>query len=111
MPSGTYYHYCTFVGVEPNGNTIPTEYSISQNYPNPFNPTTIINFGLPKAGLVKLVVYDILGRTVQTLVNNEFKEAGNYKADFDGTNFASGVYFYRIEAGDFVQIKKMVLIK
>jgi len=111
LSSGTHYHYCEFVGIEPNGNAIPTDYSLSQNYPNPFNPTTIINFGLPKAGFVKLVVYDILGRTVATLINNESKEAGNYKADFDGTNLASGVYFYRIESSEFSSVKKMLLIK
>ena len=98
-------------GISSNGNTVPSVYTLSQNFPNPFNPTTVINFGLPKSGLVKLVVYDILGRTVVTLVNNEFKEAGSYKVDFNAANLASGVYFYRIDAGDFTSVKKMLLIK
>ena len=109
---GTFYR---FVCGDPSGidpvNTIPNVFSLSQNYPNPFNPTTVIKFGISKSGLVKLVVYDLLGRTVATLINNEFKEAGNYKADFDGINLASGVYFYRIEAGDFTSVKKMLLVK
>jgi hypothetical protein len=66
---------------------------------------------LPKAGLVKLIVYDILGRTVETLLNNEYKEAGVFKVDFNALNLSSGVYFYRIESGSFNDIKKMVLIK
>ena len=99
------------IGIASHENNVPKIYSLSQNYPNPFNPTTVINFGLPKAGLVKLVVYDIIGRVVATLVNNEFKEAGNYKVDFNALNLSSGVYFYRIETGSFTDIKKMVLIK
>lgn len=92
-------------------NIIPTTYSLSQNYPNPFNPVTKINYELPKDGKVKIVIYDILGRQIKTLVNNEIKQAGRYTVEFNGTQFASGVYFYRIQAGDFVQVKKMVLIK
>jgi hypothetical protein len=100
----------TFLGISQNGNSVPSVYSLSQNYPNPFNPTTNINFGLPKAGLTKLVVYDLLGREVSVLVN-EFKEAGFYKVDFDGTNLASGVYFYKMESEGFTDIKKMVIMK
>lgn len=92
-------------------NTIPLTFSLSQNYPNPFNPVTSINYDLPRNTKVTLVVYDILGREVIKLVNNEFKQAGRYKAEFNGNNLASGVYFYRIEAGDFVLAKKMVLLK
>ena len=98
------------VGISHNGNTVPKVYSLAQNYPNPFNPTTTINFGLPKAGLVKLVIYDILGRVVSTLVN-EHREAGTYNIAFDASNISSGVYFYKLEAGDFSSIKKMVLVK
>ncbi len=90
---------------------IPLTYSLSQNYPNPFNPTTKINYELPKNNQVTLVIYDILGREVIRLVNNDFKQAGRYTVEFNGQNFASGVYFYRIEAGTFVQAKKMVLVK
>ncbi len=90
---------------------LPLKFSLSQNYPNPFNPTTKINYELPRNAQVNLVIYDILGREVIRLVNNDFKQAGRYTVEFNGQNFASGVYFYRIEAGTFVQAKKMVLIK
>jgi subtilisin-like proprotein convertase family protein len=96
--------------IEPISNVIPGTYALYQNYPNPFNPATNIKFDIAKASNVKLVVYDILGREVRTLVN-EFKNPGSYELKFDGLNIASGTYFYRIEAGDFVEIKKMVLIK
>jgi hypothetical protein len=89
---------------------IPKVYSLSQNYPNPFNPVTKINYELPKDGMIKLVIYDILGREIKTLVN-EIKQTGRYTVEFNGSGFASGVYFYRIQAGSFVQVKRMVLIK
>jgi subtilisin-like proprotein convertase family protein len=97
-------------GIEPVSNSVPGSYALYQNYPNPFNPATNIKFDLAKASNVKLVVYDILGREVRTLVN-EFKNPGSYELKFDASNIASGTYFYRIEAGDFVEIKKMVLVK
>jgi len=93
---------------------IPYEYKLSQNYPNPFNPNTKINYELPKEGKVKLVIYDILGREIKTLVNNEFKQAGRYTVEFNGTQYASGVYFYRIQVEDgkgYTAVKKMVLVK
>jgi hypothetical protein len=89
---------------------IPTEYSISQNYPNPFNPTTKIKFALPQRSLTKLIIYDLLGREIQTLINKEL-EAGYHEINFDATNFPSGVYFYRIQTGNFIQTKKMILMK
>lgn len=89
---------------------IPNRYYLNQNYPNPFNPSTTIKYGLPKTSMVKITMYDLLGREVDVLVN-EMKTAGTYDAKFDGTNMASGVYFYRIEAGDFIDTKKMLLIK
>jgi hypothetical protein len=89
---------------------IPKKYDISQNYPNPFNPVTKINYALPKQGFVTLKIYDITGREVKVLVN-EFKQAGYYTIDFNGSNFASGVYFYRIQSGSFISVKKMVLVK
>jgi len=98
------------VGYNSISNQVPGEFSLEQNYPNPFNPSTSIRFGIPKQNHVKLIVYDILGREVKTLVN-ELRKPGIYEAVFDGTNFASGVYFYRIEAGDYTNVKKMVLIK
>jgi outer membrane protein assembly factor BamB len=92
-------------------NQLPTEYSISQNYPNPFNPSTIINYSVPKACLVTIKVYDLLGRVVQTLVNEQ-KSAGNYSVQFSANNgYSSGVYFYRMQAGGFVQTKKLLLLK
>ncbi|MFA5012529.1 MAG: T9SS type A sorting domain-containing protein [Ignavibacteria bacterium] len=91
-------------------NIVPDEYSISQNYPNPFNPNTKINFALPKQGFVSLKIYDITGREIKTLVN-EVKQAGYYTVDFNGSHLSSGVYFYRIKSGNFVSVKRMVLIK
>jgi subtilisin-like proprotein convertase family protein len=98
------------MGNEPVSTNIPEVYRLYQNYPNPFNPVTNIKFDLPKTSPVKIVVYDILGREVRTLVN-EVRNAGSYELNFDATNIASGTYIYRIEAGDFVDVKKMVLIK
>lgn len=93
------------------GTVLPTRYSLLQNYPNPFNPITKIKYELPNDVNVNIVVYDILGREITKLVNNEFKRAGNYLVEFNGSGFASGVYFYRIVAGNFVDVKKMVLVK
>jgi len=89
---------------------IPNKYRLSQNFPNPFNPKTRIEFSIPKQNYVTLKIYDILGREIKTLVN-ELKSPGIYIADLDGSEFSSGVYFYRIEAGDFTDVKKMILIK
>ncbi len=94
----------------------PKEFSLSQNYPNPFNPTTKIRYtiappNLPKGeALVQLKIYDILGSEVTTLVNKE-QEAGYYEVNFDGSKYASGVYIYRLVAGDYVSTKKMMMIK
>jgi hypothetical protein len=89
---------------------IPTEFNLYQNYPNPFNPTTKIEFKIPEAGLVNLKIYDILGREVITLLN-EAMQPGNYKVDFDASTLTSGIYFYRLQAGNFVETKKMLLLK
>ncbi len=97
-------------GVTPITSKIPKEYKLEQNYPNPFNPVTKISFDLPVSGLVSLKIYDILGKEVATLVN-EIKNAGRYSIDFDGSSFASGTYFYRLESNGFVSTKKMMLIK
>jgi len=97
-------------GVNPVNNTVPEVYSLSQNYPNPFNPSTNIKFSIPQAGNVKMVVFDVLGREVTTLVN-EFRQAGNYVVDFNASLLSSGVYFYRIDAGNFTETKKMLLVK
>ncbi len=94
---------------KPNG-IIPRSFDLKQNYPNPFNPVTNIKFDLPKDIFVTIKIYDILGREVKTLIN-EFKNAGSYIISFNGSELASGVYFYRIQAGSFVSVKRMVLIK
>lgn len=98
------------VGITPISGNIPERYSLSQNYPNPFNPSTKIDFAIPKNGLVKIVVYDILGRQISKLVNQNLT-AGTYSIDFNAANLNSGIYFYRIEADGFVKTKKMLLIK
>ena len=90
--------------------TTPLQFILFQNYPNPFNPSTIINYEIPKSSFVTLKAYDMLGREVATLVNEE-KPAGRYNVTFDASKYSSGVYFYRITAGGFSQIKKMVLLK
>lgn len=89
---------------------IPNKYSLSQNYPNPFNPTTKITYDLPKPGFVSLKIYDVLGKEVANLVN-EVRNAGSYIIDFNASHLSSGVYYYRIQAGEFMQVKKMVLVK
>ncbi len=95
-----------------NGNfiVIPTEYSLSQNFPNPFNPKTIINYQCPANAHVELKIYDILGQVVETLVD-ENKNSGSYSVQFDGSNFSSGIYFYKLSAGNFVDTKRMILTK
>ncbi|MDR3668868.1 MAG: T9SS type A sorting domain-containing protein [Ignavibacteriaceae bacterium] len=89
---------------------IPTTYNLYQNYPNPFNPTTAIQYQIPKPGIVTIKVYDILGREVATLVN-ENKVAGDYNFTFDASRFASGVYIYQLRVNDYVSSKKMILLK
>jgi hypothetical protein len=103
-------HYDLLIGNENQQTSTPSAYALNQNYPNPFNPTTTITFALPKAENVKLVVYDILGKEVRTLVN-EFRQAGNYEVPFDASGFSSGVYFYRLETPNFTETKKMLLVK
>jgi hypothetical protein len=96
--------------VKKEEGAIPTEYSISQNYPNPFNPTTTIDLALPKKALTKIVIYDLLGRQIQTLINGEL-EAGYHEISVDASSLPSGVYFYRVQSGDFTQTKRMILMK
>lgn len=96
--------------VKDESAAIPTKYSLNQNYPNPFNPSTVINYQLPEAGNVSLKVYDVLGNEVATLVN-EFKQAGVYNAKFANSTLSSGIYLYRLQAGSFVSVKRMMLIK
>ena len=91
-------------------NPLPNEYVLSQNYPNPFNPTTTIKFSLPYAGNITLSVFNVIGEEVQNLENG-YKEAGSYEVNFDASKLTSGFYFYQLNAGDFKQTKKMILLK
>jgi hypothetical protein len=97
-------------GISQNGTEVPNDFSLSQNYPNPFNPVTNIKFAIPVSGFVKLTVFDITGREVAVIVNKEMT-AGNYTADLDASKLSSGVYFYKLNAGDFSDTKKMMLVK
>jgi hypothetical protein len=116
-PTGT---NSNFIGVDwirvygtPTGvtnNQTPVAYDLSQNYPNPFNPSTTINYSIKQSGLVTLKVYDILGKKVATLVN-DLKVAGSYSVTFNGSDFSSSVYTYRLEVNDFVSVKRMLLVK
>ncbi len=103
------------IGIDPLNNNIPNNFSLLQNYPNPFNPSTKIKFDIPvnvksQMANVKLIIYDVLGREIATLVNEQLKP-GSYKAEWDGSNFASGIYFYSLQTEQFAQTKKMLLIK
>ena len=108
MPDVGADEFDIITSIEPS--SLPMTYELYQNYPNPFNPATKIKFDIPKAGFVSLKVYDITGREVATLVNRDL-EASRYEVEWNGSQFASGVYFLRINAGDFVKIQKMMLIK
>jgi 1,4-alpha-glucan branching enzyme len=94
---------------ETRDNNFPKEYDLDQNYPNPFNPSTTIRYSITNSDLVRIKVYDILGREVKVLVN-EIKQPGTYEVQFDATGLASGIYLYKIESGSFVQTKKMILL-
>ncbi len=89
---------------------IPKDYTLIQNYPNPFNPVTKIYYGVPQTSYVELTVFDLLGNEIVKLISNE-KVTGYHSVDFDASNYNSGIYFYRLQAGDFIETKKMVLIK
>jgi|GEM_PF-3169985 len=96
--------------VEEENEKIPSTYELSQNYPNPFNPTTKINYSIPISSKVSLIVYDILGREVKSLVN-EFQNAGRYSTNFDANGLSSGVYFYRLTSGQFSETRKLILLR
>jgi Secretion system C-terminal sorting domain len=97
-------------GFDYNADIIPAKYELGQNYPNPFNPVTHISFGLPKDGVVSLKVFNTQGQMVGELLNG-YKQAGTYEVVFNAAGLASGLYFYRIEAGKFSEVKRMLLVK
>jgi hypothetical protein len=96
--------------IEESEKDIPIYYELSQNYPNPFNPTTTIKYQVPELSFVTIKIFDVLGREVATTVNKE-KTVGSYEIEFNGSELTSGVYFYRLKAGSFVETKKMILLK
>ena len=89
---------------------VPNKFSLHQNYPNPFNPVTKIRYDIPVSGNVSMKIYDNIGREVKSIIN-EFKDAGFYTVEFNGSNFASGIYYYKLETGNFTATKKMILLK
>src|SRR5690606_22599016 len=97
-------------GIQNVSSEIPGKYELSQNYPNPFNPSTSIKFSLPQSEVATLKVYDILGKEVASLVNEKLN-SGTYEYQFNASGLTSGVYFYKLEAGSFSEVKKMLLIK
>jgi plastocyanin len=121
---GTYNYQCNFhvtfgmvgvinanpIGIKPIGTSVPSSYNIEQNYPNPFNPSTNIRFDIPKNANVKIVIFDMIGNEVQTLVNGEL-QAGSYTTDWNASGFPSGIYFYRMQSELYSVTKKMILIK
>ncbi len=115
--NSTYIHRAGFweavnlvVSVEDIGSELPISFGLSQNYPNPFNPTTTINYSVPEESFVSIQVYDILGRLVASLVNEE-KTVGYHEVTFNAVSIASGTYFYRMDAGDFIDVKKLIVLK
>ncbi|MBK9331689.1 MAG: T9SS type A sorting domain-containing protein [Ignavibacteria bacterium] len=91
-------------------NSVADKFSLSQNYPNPFNPITHLGFGILEFGLVSLRVYDALGKDVAVLVNEKLSP-GIYETEFDGSNYPSGIYYYKLEAGEFSEVRKMILLR
>ncbi|MBK7500068.1 MAG: T9SS type A sorting domain-containing protein [Ignavibacteriales bacterium] len=110
VKDGIVYGDTTLTNVGDENNSIPTVYRLEQNYPNPFNPTTKIKWQSPSAGYQTLKIYDVLGNEVATLVN-EYKNAGSYEVNFDASKVSSGIYFYQLQAGSFIETKKMLLLK
>ena len=97
------------IGINNNNNQLPSSYLLAQNYPNPFNPSTSIRYSIPHDGMISFSIFDILGRELYHI--NEFKKTGFYEVKFDGSNYTSGLYFYKMASGNFSETKKMILIK
>jgi len=102
--------YSHTIGIQSSSTEFPDNFKLDQNYPNPFNPNTVISYQLAVSSFAKLKVYDILGSDIATLVN-EKQNAGSYSVEFNGANYPSGIYYYKLEAGDFNEVKKMILLK
>ncbi|MFQ5582900.1 MAG: T9SS type A sorting domain-containing protein, partial [Calditrichia bacterium] len=100
----------TLLGIEQVSATIPEDFALKQNYPNPFNPVTTIEFDLRQASHVTLEIYNVMGQKVTTLINDRMGP-GTYRADFDASALPSGIYFYKLKAGDFSSVKKMTLTR
>ena len=105
-----YLEECLLTGVMSPRDDLPSEYRLAQNYPNPFNPTTTIKYDLPKAGRVTLKIYDILGNEVATIMDG-YRTPGSYSISFNASKLASGLYLYRLVAGDYSSVRKMMLVK
>jgi Secretion system C-terminal sorting domain len=111
LPAGDLRWFPGVTGITKGSNSVvPGSFSLNQNYPNPFNPSTLISYSIPKAQLVTLKVYNVLGQHVATLVNEQ-QSAGSHQINFDASKLSSGVYLYKLESGNFVQTKKMMLLK
>lgn len=112
MESGFWYVYYrdAIVAVEDKEQILPMVFDLKQNYPNPFNPSTIIKFAVPERSMVQIKIYDILGGELVTLINEEM-ERGWYEKTFNASGYASGMYIYRMQAGNYVSTKKMLLVK
>ncbi len=100
----------TATGINDQAFSLPNDFKLEQNYPNPFNPTTTIRYSIPKESFVTIKVYDVIGKEITSLVN-ERKSTGNYSINFNASNLPSGIYFYRMQAGNFVSTKKLVLLR
>jgi hypothetical protein len=100
----------TAIGIISNEKQVPQDFKLYQNYPNPFNPVTRISYDIPKRGMVSLKIYNVIGQIIMQAVN-EVKEAGSYTYEFDALNLPSGVYYYEIRSGSFLDTRKMVVIK
>jgi hypothetical protein len=110
LPILASFRFESTIGIKPVSNEVPGEFRLEQNYPNPFNPSTNLEFRIMEPGFVRLSVYDVLGREVSIIVNQNLKQ-GIYKASFNAGNLPSGVYLYRLTAGNFTETRKMILVK
>ncbi|MFA7360873.1 MAG: T9SS type A sorting domain-containing protein [Candidatus Kapaibacterium sp.] len=105
-----YDRYAAVTRISNNENIVPEDYSLGQNYPNPFNPQTMIDFAIPKNGMVSIILYDVTGKEIATILNREMTK-GSYTVDFNASSISTGVYFYKLVSGNFTATKKMMVIK